>query len=133
MQQPHRWILGAVAVLLASAWPLSTASALTEQEVLEIFRMLDTNGDGKITRQEYSANIVKLVYSRVPGMVGAPPLTLEQTRLSRPFFDAADQDHDGTLDPVEIMDALPFELADTGHKGYIDLEDLRRLLARIAR
>jgi hypothetical protein len=132
MQQAYRWLLGVAAVLLASVSPLGTASALTDQEVREIFRMLDTNGDGKITREEYSTNIVKLVYSHVP-KAGAPPLTFEQTRLSRAFFDAADADHDGTLSPLEIMDALPFELADTAHKGYIDLEDMRRVLARIAR
>jgi hypothetical protein len=132
MQQAYRWILGVAAVLLAFVSPLNTASAITDQEVREIFRMLDTNGDGKITREEYSTNIVKLVYSKVR-MAGAPPLTFEQTRLSRAFFDAADQDYDGTLSPLEIMDALPFELGDTGHKGYIDLEDMRRLLARIGR
>lgn len=132
MQQAYRWIWGVAAVLLASIAPLGTVSAMSDQEVREIFRALDTNGDGKITREEYSANIVKLVYSNVR-RGGAPPLTFEQTRLSRAFFDAADQDHDGTLDPVEIMDALPFDLADTDHKGYIDLEDMHRLLARIGR
>ncbi len=131
-----RWaywsILGAATILVASIFPLGTSLALTDQEVQAIFRMLDTNGDGKITREEFSANKVKLVYSNVR-IAGAPPLTFEQTRLSRAFFDAADKDHDGTLSPVEIMDALPFELADPDHKGYIDLEDMRRLLARIGR
>ena len=132
MQQTYRWILGVAAVLLVSMSLIGRTPAMTDQEVREIFRTLDTNGDGKITREEYSANIVKLVYSNVK-MAGAPPLKLEQTRLSRAFFDAADTDHDGTLSPLEIMDALPFELADTGHKGYIDFEDVRRLLARIGR
>lgn len=73
-------------------------------------------------------NEVKIVYRNI-SMAGAPNLTFEQKGLSRAFFDA----HDGTLDPVEITDALPFEAADPDHKGYILYEDLRRFLGRIGR
>jgi Ca2+-binding EF-hand superfamily protein len=132
MQPVHRWILGLAAVLSAFGFPVDTASAFTDEEVAAIFQMLDTDHDGKITRDEYLENEVKMIYRNIP-MAGAPNLTFEQTRLSRAFFDAADTDHDGTLDPVEITDALPFEAADPDHKGYILYEDLRRFLGRIGR
>ena len=118
-------------VLVASLWAVGPASAFTDKEIKAIFRMLDTNGDGKVTREEYSTNKVMIIYRNAPA--GDTTLTFEETKLSRPFFDAADSDHDGTLSPLEVMDALPFEAVDTNHKGYIDLEDLRRFMTRIGR
>ena len=131
MQHAHRWILGAAAVLVALLCASGLARAFTDKEITEIFQMLDTNHDGKVTREEYSANKVMILYRNVPK--GNTKLTFEQTKVSRAFFDAADVDHDGTLSPVEAMDALPFEAVDTDRKGYITIDDLRRLLTRIGR
>ena len=132
MQQMHRSVLGLAAVLLASCPLIDSASAFTDEETKTIFQMLDTDHDGKVTREEFGENIVSAIYRNVR-MAGAPNLTFEQTRLSRAFFDAADTDHDGTLDPVELLDALRFESVDLDHKGYVDIESLHRFLARIGR
>jgi Ca2+-binding EF-hand superfamily protein len=131
VRQIRQFIIGIATVLAASLWASAPASAYTDKEIAAIFKTLDTNGDGKVTREEYSANKVAIIYRNVQGRSGN--LTFQQTKLSRSFFDAADVDHDGTLSPVEIVDALPFEAADTDRKGYITLDDLRRFLARIGR
>jgi EF-hand domain pair/EF hand len=131
VQHARRCILGAATVLVAWLSAISAPSAFTDKEITAIFRMLDTNRDGKVTREEYSANKVMILYRNAPA--GDTRLTFEETKLSRPFFDAADSDHDGTLSPLEAMDALPFEAVDADRKGYIDLEDLRAFLNRIGR
>jgi Ca2+-binding EF-hand superfamily protein len=124
-------IIGAAAALLALSSSIDRSWGYTDKEITEIFHLLDTDGDGRVTREEYSANKVKMIYRNMP--TAATTLTFEKTKISRAFFDAADTDHDGTLSPVEIMDALPFEAVDTDHKGYILPDDLRRFLDRIGR
>ena len=124
-------IIGAAAALLALSSAIDHSWGYTDKEIAAIFQMLDTNGDGRVTREEYSANKVKMIYRNMP--TAATTLTFDQTKVSRAFFDAADTDHDGTLSPVEIMDALPFEAVDTDRKGYIVPDDLRRFLDRIGR
>ncbi len=132
MPQTRRTILGVAAlVALLSLSAVAPGWAYTEEEIKAIFRELDTNGDGKVTREEYSAKKVTIIYRNVPA--GNTRLTFAQTKVSRAFFDAADTDHDGTLSPLEVMDALPFEAVDTDRKGYINLDDLRRFLTRIGR
>ncbi len=131
VRQACRSILGAAAILVSSLAAAAPASAFTDQEIKAIFQALDTNGDGKVTREEYSANKVVIIYRNVPA--GNTTLSFEQTKVSRAFFDAADTDHDGTLSPLEVMDALPFEAVDTDRKGYIDLDEFRRFMNRIGR
>ena len=65
-------LLAAVAALLSCLSPVGPASAFTEKELDAIFRMLDANGDGKVTREEYSQNIVAVIYRNVSDYYGAP-------------------------------------------------------------
>ena len=131
MTQVRSFIRSVAAILAALSSAMSPALAFTDKEITAIFQLLDTNGDGKVTREEYSANKVMILYRRAP--TGKTTLTFEQTNVSRAFFDAADVDHDGTLSPVEAMDALPFEAVDTNGNGYVTLDDVRRFLTRIGR
>jgi hypothetical protein len=61
------------------------------------------------------------------------PLTFEDTGLSREFFDKADENHDGRLNGVEIIDAIRFRDIDTRGRGYIDFADLEAFLKKISR
>ncbi len=135
----HTWrpLLAAAALLLAPFWAVSFGWAFTEKEIEEIFQMLDTNGDGKVTREEYSANKIGIFYHWASKgntrRSETAPLSFDETPVSRAFFDALDTDHDGTLSPLELIDGLRFEDVDTNHKGYIDINDVRRFLTRIGR
>ena len=131
VQRASRSLLGLMTLATVALAATSPVSAYTDREIKKVFQTLDTNGDGKVTREEYSANKVTIIYRNAP--MGATTLTFEETGLSRSFFDAADTDHDGTLSPLESIDALPFEAVDTDQKGYVTLEDLRRFMTRIGR
>ena len=122
-------LLGIAAILIALLSAAGNVWAYTDKEIKAIFGMLDTNGDGRVTREEYSAKKVMLIDRNVPAR--NTTLRFEQTKVSGAFFDAADADHDGTLSPREVIDALSFEAVETDAKGYVTLEDLHRFLIRI--
>jgi len=107
------------------------AFAFSDAEIREVFKILDTAGDGKVTREEFNFNKVAALYYRnqEPGK----PQTFEQMKVTRAFFDAADTDHKGHLDAVEFFDAVRFEKIDYGHKNYIAFDDLERFLKEIGR
>src|SRR5260221_7201524 len=46
---------GVATALVAALAAIAPASAYTDKEIAAIFQMLDTNGDGKVTREEFSA------------------------------------------------------------------------------
>jgi hypothetical protein len=54
-------------------------------------------------------------------------------RVSREFFDKADQGHQGHLDALDINDAFHFEDIDTTRRGYFDFGDLAVFLKKIGR
>ena len=106
--------------------------AHSNREVGNIFRILDTNSDGKVSRTEYELNKVDVIYrdTRIDPTVG---LTFKQIGVSRKFFDSTDVDHDGRLSPLELLDAFRFDAIDTGNRGYLVLEDLLRFMKSIGR
>jgi Ca2+-binding EF-hand superfamily protein len=117
--------------LLLTSVPWHGAFAVSDAEIREVFKILDTAGDGKVTRDEFNFNKVAALYYRNqdPGKL----LTFEQMKVTRAFFDAADTDHKGVLDAVKFFDAVRFERIDHGQKNYITFDDLERFLREIRR
>ncbi len=114
--------------------PLRVASAFTEKEVQGVFAVLDANKTGKVDRPEYDENKVAAMFFPAPpqGTTNFGDLMFEQTKFNRAFFDAADTDHKGKLDPVDLIYALDFDKIDTDHKG-ITIDDLRRFMKKVGR
>lgn len=109
------------------------ASAYTLKEAHEIFDILDSNHDGKVTKLEFEANKIDAFFFRMRKNPDDPRLTYEETGLSRAFFDAADQGHKGYLTGLDLVDAIHFEDIDVTHRGYFDFDELVAGLKRISR
>ena len=127
----------AVAVVLALLLigPLHPAAAFTAKEAQQIFDILDPDHHGKVTRVEFDVNKMNAFFFRFrPTQTGQmDPLTFEETRLSREFFDKVDEGHEGRLDGVDINDAIHFEDIDTTRRGYFNFTDLMVFLKKIGR
>ncbi len=121
-----------IAILVMWAAMDRPVFAHSNREVGNIFRMLDSNRDGKVSRTEFNIAKVNVIYrdSRTDPAAG---LTFKQAGVSRKFFTSADADHDGRLSPVELLDAFRFDAIDTGNRGYLVLEDLLRFMKSIGR
>jgi len=124
-----------VALLLAGSADHSPAAAYTDQEVATVFKGLDADGDGKVTRMEYETNKVLVIYLKAPVDVNVADQgpTLKQTGLSRRYFDSLDKNHDGRLSPTEVVDGLSFEKIDLDNKGYFTRGELQKFMKEISR
>ncbi len=123
-------LIGAAALSV----PLRSAFGFTEQQIDQVFAILDSNKTGKVDRAEYDQNKVAAMFWRAKsGDAGIGDLSYDDTQFNRAFFDAADTDHKGKLDGVDLIYALDFEKIDTNHKGYITLDDLRRFMIKVGR
>jgi hypothetical protein len=125
----------ALAVGLLLIVSIGSARGFTDKEKHEIYRALDPDHLGRVTRLQFQINKMNAFYFRHQPTARweMKPLSFEETGLSRDFFDKADQDHDGTLDSVEIIDAIHFEDIDTKRRGYFDFSDLALFLDKIGR
>jgi Ca2+-binding EF-hand superfamily protein len=109
------------------------AGAYTAQEAKEVFDILDTNHDGKVTKLEFETNKIDAFYFRNRKNQQDPRLRFEETGLSRAFFDQADHGHKGYLTGLDLVDAIRFDQIDVRHRGYITFEDLVAGLRTISR
>ncbi len=123
-----------VAGMAALTIPSYRASAFTEQQVDQVWAILDSNKTGKVDKPEYDQNkVAAMFWTPKTGTAGLGELTYEETQFNRAFFNAADTDHKGKLDGVDMIYALEFEKIDLDHKGYITIEDLRRFMQKAGR
>jgi hypothetical protein len=136
-QAQSRWVslAAGLAFGMALMGPIAPAASFTDKEARDIFATLGPDSNGHVTRVQFEQTKLNAFYfrHRPTGDYEMKPLTFEETRLSRAFFDKADTDHDGTLDGVEITDAIRFEDIDTKRRGYFDFADLKAFLQKIGR
>ena len=135
MQRTISSLIVVVAVFMAAIAGHSPAAAFSDQEIESVFKKLDTDGDGKVTREEYDTNKVDVIYRDAPANTNIATQwpTFKDTRVSRQYFDLVDTNHDGKLSPIEVMDALAFEKIDKDNKGYITRQDLQTFMKEIGR
>jgi len=130
-----QWHKSVVAVLAAALLLMAPqrAPAYTQDQAREIFDILDSNHDGKVTKLEFEANKIDAFYFRDRKDPQDPRLRFEETGLSRAFFDQADEGHKGYLTGLDLIDAIRFESIDVRHRGYFELGDLVAGLKTISR
>jgi hypothetical protein len=122
------------AVILLTGW-IGSAAAFTDEEIREVYRALDPDNQGQVTRVQFQINKMNAFYfrHRPTARWEMKPLSFEETGLSRAFFDTVDKNHDGHIDSIEIIDAIHFEDIDTKLRGYFDFADLVVYLNKIGR
>jgi Ca2+-binding EF-hand superfamily protein len=141
--RPYLLAIWLISPLLLFAAP-ATAQALNEQEIERRFKAFDTNGDGRISREEWELNKVVVIFDsreRAAAASGAPPGTVDRqiaitraaSRLSPEAFATLDTNGDGVLSGSEIIasDLLQFENIDKNGDGYIDRAEFNALIDRL--
>jgi hypothetical protein len=128
-------LASALAFGLALLGTIAPAASYTDKQARQIFATLRPDSNGHVSKLQFAQTKLNAFYfrHRPSGDYEMKPLTFEETGFSREFFDKADTDHDGTLDGVEMVDAIRFEDIDTKGRGYFDFSDLMSYLKKIGR
>lgn len=126
----------AVALAALATGCVSGLSPTPEPPAASVFRRMDANRDGKLTRAEFSvgfADAVLTVYNQpANGFVTAEQWNgIERGGKGRSGFDALDRNHDGKLTRDELAggpgrDAVVnrvFDRIDKNHDGVISVEE----------
>ena len=136
VRAPHnpRWILIALTLCLLIGF-YHPCLGYTEKEARQLFETLDPDHTGRVTKTQFEMYKMNAFYfSQHPTSSGQmKPLTFEETRLSRVFFDKIDQNHKGYIDGLDIHDGIHFEDIDARGRGYFDFSDLLAFLEKIGR
>lgn len=117
----------AVAALLMVPGP-----TLAQEDVQAIFEVLDEDGDGKITREEFLRTKTELFYRALVDVDQDQRLGPDEINVRPEAFAEADLDGDGKLSGSEFVQArfTQFEAIDADGDQVIRFEELRDFIER---
>jgi Ca2+-binding EF-hand superfamily protein len=93
------------------------------QNARQLFKMLDDNGDGKVTFEEFQARKILTFTARDENQDNS--LSFNEVRITREQFDAVDRNKDGKISGLEFVDS-PFgqyETYDLNKDSSIDMQE----------
>lgn len=128
------WALIAGTLLFPAAPVLTGAIAADmsaeRNRAAKIFELLDENGDGRISMTEFKNNQMLVFYLLDRNKDLA--LTRDETTLSAEAF-ARVAGADGKISTLEFLNAVDsaFDAADTDHNGSLDREEFFALVRRV--
>jgi Ca2+-binding EF-hand superfamily protein len=115
----------ALSLALAALCPWHPAAG-QEAQIREALDLLDANGDGRISREEFQLNKTQIFYRSLQAAGDTSSLRLEESRLTPDAFADADTDGNGVLSGSEWIEArfARFEVYDADGDQAISLEEL---------
>jgi len=122
-----------MAFVLATAMAgMMALSALAQSDSRrEVFRDLDTDGNGCISRAEFEANKVRVIFRKAKE--NEVKLRFEDTHLSRAAFDGIDIDKNGFITPSDVIHSplFYFDQIDVNSNGCIDFQEFEGLFTKL--
>lgn len=120
-----RWLGGALAI--GATWALSDRAVAADEDVREIFGILDENGDGVVSRAEFARQKTVVFFRAIDDLDRDQRLGPEEVNVAPEAFADADLDGDGKLSGAEFVQArfTQFDAIDANDDQQVTFEELR--------
>lgn len=127
---PQRARSRACALLLALALVPWQPALAQEASVRAAFDLLDADGDGRVSREEFQLNKTQIFYGRLQRTGETSSLRFEDSSLTPEAFADADTDGDDVLSGSEWIEArfARFEVYDADDDQSISLEEFESVM-----
>lgn len=123
----------ALSGIVGIAMAVGAAPALADADLEAAFALLDENGDGVVSRDEFQRNKTQIFFVALDAAEADHVLRPEDLRLTAEAFAQADINGDGLLSGSEFVQApfMQFEAFDANSNGEITLEEFLAAAGRV--
>jgi Ca2+-binding EF-hand superfamily protein len=123
-----RWLGGAFAIVATLAPSDRTRAA--DEDVREIFGILDENGDGVVSREEFMRQKTIIFFRSINDLDQDQRLSPEEIDVAPEAFADADLDGDGKFSGSEFVQArfVQFDVIDGDGDQEITFDELREVI-----